>query len=304
MKTIAGGLIVLAGICAVAQADDVEKFTGKVKVDRNRMQSIRKVVIVEIDGVAKVGQDDQAKPWTEMAANALFEQMKKRGWEVVMGQPVIDAFKQIVPSADPERLRRELIEKGGKSPEDAARIAEHWGEFLDFREALANLAPITSKQYTMPGSILLKLPDIDPQVDPKHPKIPAPSESAIESRLAKLAAALDADATVTVEFGFGAFQYHNATVQQAQKSGGRQTAGLFPALDEMRALKKGEQATAHVRLNIVDRDGKSKICEAEGSVMSKEGTGFTFTGNKKVSDNLMPVVAVGMPRQLFDRLDK
>ena len=127
----------------------------------------------------------------------------------------------------------------------------------------------------MPGSILLKLPDIDPQVDPKHPKIPAPGERAIESRLAKLAAALDADATVTVEFGFGAFQYHNATVQQAQKSGGRQTAGLLPALDEMRALKKGEQAT-----------------------------GFTFTGSRKVSDNLMPIVAVGMPRQLFDRLEK
>ena len=74
------------------------------------MQSIKKVVIAGIEGVAKVGQDDQAKPWMEMAANALFEQMKKRGWDVVMGQPVIDALRpgEAETGIDREGLRTTL----------------------------------------------------------------------------------------------------------------------------------------------------------------------------------------------------
>ena len=297
-KTILVLFASLLAVAALANADDVEKFGGKVKVDRDRLHAMKKVAIIQMSGVVKVG--NEPKELTEIAATALVEQLKAHGYEVVTGQQVVDAFAQVVTSANPQKLRQELIEKGGKSPEEADYIAGHWAEFLEAKEELKNM--LTSKTYYVPGSVDLYLPDLDPKIDPKKPRIQKPTEKEVHERVMKLAEALGVDACITAEFGFGAFQYHDPTFQQAQRSNGRETAGLLPALNEMRALKKGEQATANVGFNVYERDGKN-ICEAVGSVATKEGAGFTFS-RKKVTEDLMPVAAQGLPRAMFERLEK
>jgi hypothetical protein len=75
------------------------------------------------------------------------------------------------------------------------------------------------------------------------------------------------------------------------------------AINEVRDVARGQQATVNVVLKIYDRDGKTLICDADGVVKSKAGAGISFT-SKKVTEDLMPVVAEGMPRKLFERLGK
>lgn len=267
-----------------------EDFKGDFKVDQKQLSGTKKIALVDISGQTKL-DSRQVAAWTDTAAQALAEQARKAGFDVVVGPEVKAAYADIAPFPTLDDLKSAFKKKNKMNDADAERTAKGFSENWAKHDA-GDSAKFGFTLYRPEESVNLSRP-VFSQDDPGNPKVADKKE--VQRRIAALREKLGVDAVVLAEFGFGSGMYDN----QAKGAG----KGLFGAIDAVKGVKKGTQAETFINLEFYDRDGKNNILTVKGSCMSKEGTGISLKVNSKVEE-MIPDTSRGCIEKVFEKLGK
>lgn len=296
-------VLALAASVAAAAPDDkaaqtVSEFGGEVKVDKGQARPPRKLALLDATSVASHTFDHALlESTTQAGVQQLADGLRQRGFEVLAGPVVVDAFRQMPGVlANTAELEKIAAAKWGYKPEHARKFIETLQKKA--QQGVHNTAPMVhSRSYRAPDTVDVRALLVKNDGS-KLSDYESPSAKDVQKRIAALAERLGVDGVIVVQFDL-------LPQERSQMDPAGQNKGLFGAIRAVKQAKenlKGDRTRAGIDLDVYGKDGKETLISAQGYVITKEGGGV-FTKNDELRA-LVPVAMNGLVATVLGEIDK